>query len=67
MVVVLVEGYDCCSMTDSIWINHDLPKGTKVNLGDFDNDRNSEKLRKELKKNGFKMLKVQTISYGGNY
>lgn len=72
MFVVRVQGWDCCAITHSFWYHPDLPKGTKLSdLGikgtEFDDDRNPDNLIKALKKLGFKGIKDQTITYGGNY
>jgi hypothetical protein len=72
MVVVRIEGYDCCAMTHSIWINSNLPKGSRLwckslDENEFANDRDPDRLIQYLRKNGFKPADVKTISYGGNY
>jgi hypothetical protein len=72
MIIVQVRGYDCCAYTHSIWYHPDLPKGTKISeLGldskDFAEDREPDNLIKALQARGFKGVKDQAISYGGNY
>ena len=67
MKVIEVVGYDCCRYTDSIWVNEDMSKKQKVNLGDFGDDRDKDNLYKALKGAGFKKVKQQEVSWGGNY
>jgi len=69
MKVITVEGYGDFDMpyTDSVWVNESLGKKDKVELGDFSNDREPDNLIKALKQQGFRPIKPQSITFGGNY
>ena len=73
MIIIEVHGHQtCCATTQAVFYHPDLPKGTKLkDLGfdqsQFDNDREPDKLFKELKRLGFKQFQTQSVVYGGSY
>ena len=66
MKVITVDGCDCCTYTHSIWINEHMKESDEVDVGEFKNDDNPTLLITSLRKAGFKLVKSQSIRFGGN-
>jgi hypothetical protein len=70
MVVIEIQGYGDFDIvqTKSVWVHSELPKSFKIeHLNLVGADRDSNRIEKLLKKNGFKRAHTQAVTYGGNY
>ena len=65
--IIEVRGWDCCRYTESIWINPCWDTDSKVNISNADNDRNPDALHKELRRQGFKKINAQVLTFGVNF
>ena len=69
MHIVEVMGYGDFDIqqTHSVWVNVDAPKKSKVIFPNADNDENPDAIIQELKRQGYREVKTQCVTYGGNF